>query len=49
MWKEAGVTFDVMIRLFRGRNEENDKNLGSTGQYLKMGLPEKKMSKSART
>jgi hypothetical protein len=43
MWKKAGVTFDVLFRLFYGWNEENDKNLRSTGQYLKVGLPEKKI------
>jgi len=49
MWKEAGVTSDVLFWLFHGWNEENDKILGSTGQYLEVGLREKKNSNSART
>jgi hypothetical protein len=43
VWKKAGVTFDVLLRVFHGRNEENDKKkLGSTGHYLKVGIPGKK-------
>jgi hypothetical protein len=42
MWKEVGVTFEVLFRHIHGRNEKNYKSLGSTGQYLKVGFPKKK-------
>jgi hypothetical protein len=44
MWKEADVSFEVVFGLLHGSNRENNKNLGSSDQSLKLGPSEKEVT-----